>query len=79
VTQGERVRVVRLTPRSRVKVGPDAPKVGELGVIRFVVNDSRNRISGYIVEHARPNGVFGWSADFTVAEVGQVQDDHGPR
>jgi len=74
MTQGDKVRVVRLTPRSRVKVGPDVPKVGEEGIVQYLLNDSRNRISGYIVEHARPNGAFGWSADFTVAEVGQVPE-----
>jgi hypothetical protein len=58
--------------RSRARIGPDGPKVGEVGTIQYVVNDSRNRLSGYIVEHVRPNGVFGWSADFMVAEVEPV-------
>jgi hypothetical protein len=74
VTQGDRVRVVRLAARARIKVGPDVPRVGEEGIIQYVVNDSRNRLSGYIVEHARPNGVLGWSADFTVSEVEQVRN-----
>jgi hypothetical protein len=73
MTQGDKVRVVKLTPRPRAKVGPDVPKVGEMGVIQIVVNDSQNRLSRYIVEHTRPNGVFGWSADFTVVEIEQVK------
>jgi len=69
VVEGDRVRIVKLAKRLRAKVGPGAPQAGQVGTIRYVVHDSQGNLSGYIVEHVRPNGAFAWTADFMADEV----------
>lgn len=62
--EGDRARIVKLSKRLRAKVVSATPMIGDVVTIQYVERDSKNRLSGYIVERIRPDGVFAWTADF---------------
>ena len=67
--EGDRVRVVKISKRTRAKVGPSILRVGDVGTIRYVVRDSRRLLSGYVVDCVKQGGGLAWTADFTLDEV----------
>jgi hypothetical protein len=65
---GDRVRITRLSSRLRTKSGPADLNVGDVGAIRFVLQDSAGELIGYIAERV-VNGIFERMADFTPDEL----------
>jgi hypothetical protein len=63
------VRVIKLLPRVRIKIGPEQPAVGDTGTIRYALRDVEGAPTGYVVESVGMTGNMRWMAILLPDEI----------